>query len=189
MRPVILLDIDGVVANFIAGCLPHIKDITGREHHHDEVDQFMIEQALGLDDEQTKQLYERVGLEGWCRSLPPYEGAREGVAALRTFADVVPVTAPFWTSKHWVRERYEWILEHLEIPEIDVIQAHAKFRIDGDVFIDDRTSHLVKWEKRHPRGCPVLFTRRYNQNDGWHGSAFSEWPALVGYLKDVLSVP
>ncbi len=43
MRPEILLDIDGVVANFIAGCLPHIYEMTGRSYEHDHVDQCMFE--------------------------------------------------------------------------------------------------------------------------------------------------
>lgn len=192
MKPVILLDIDGVAANFIAGCLPYIFDITGREHTHDDVDKFMIEKALGLDEEQTKRLYEHVCSEGWVRGLPPYEDAKAGVASLREFADVVPVTAPFWTSKHWVIERYEWILEQLGIPQIEVIHAHAKFRIAGDMLIDDKMSHLVTWANAphnvHSVGVPVLFKRRYNENEHFpveirQGYRVGDWQTLVHVAK------
>ena len=186
MKPVILLDIDGCPANFVAGCLPVIKDITGRDHVHDDVDQWQIETALGLDEEQTKLLYERVCSEGWVRDLPLYEGAKEGVAALREFADVVPVTAPFWSSKHWVYERYEWILNQLGILQRDVIHAHAKWRVAGDMLIDDKMSHLTQWAtaKHNADGIPVLFRRKYNENEIWdpavlRGYRVPDWPTLV----------
>jgi 5'(3')-deoxyribonucleotidase len=202
MRPVILLDIDGVVANFIAGCLPYVFAITGREHQHDDIDQFMIEKALGLDEEQTKRLYEHVCREGWCRSLPVYEGAKEAIAALGEFADIVPVTAPFWTSKHWVLERYEWILEHLGIPQARVMQGHEKFRVHGDMLVDDRTSHLVAWAQYwHARmgrgaGVAVRFRRRYNENESWRkppgstkyqhadwGVTVDDWAHLIRFAR------
>jgi 5'(3')-deoxyribonucleotidase len=186
MKPTILIDIDGVPANFIAGCLPVVKEITGRDHVHDDVDQFMIEAALGLDEAQTKALYERVCSEGWVRDLPLYEGAREGVDALREFADVVPVTAPLWSSKYWVYERYEWILNQLGIHQRDVIHAHAKWRIHGDMLVDDKMAHLTAWATApHNRdGVPVLFRRKYNENEVWQpgverGYRVGDWPTLV----------
>ncbi len=193
-KPEILLDIDGVAANFIAGCLPYVFAITGREHQHDDVDQFMIEQALGLDNEQTKKLYHHVMQEGWCRSLPAYEHAKESVARLREFAEVIPVTSHFFDSKHWVSERDEWILEHLGILKTDIIHTHRKYQIDGDILVDDKTSHLVKWAERHPRGCAVRFRRRYNQNEPWPkqgaeypntdwGITVDDWPHLVRFCE------
>lgn len=196
MKPVVLLDIDGVAANFIAGCLPYVYAITGHEHRHDDIDQYMIEKALGLDEEQTKRLYEHVCQEGWCRNLPPYEEAKTGVAELLSFADVVPVTAHFWSSKHWVYERGEWIVEHLGIPQTEIVHTHAKFRIDGDVLVDDKTAHLVKWKQHHPRGTAVRFLRNYNIHEDWRkppgtsefpntdwGVVAQDWPHLVRFLK------
>lgn len=196
MRPEILLDIDGVAANFIAGCLPYIKDLTGRDHHHDDVDQFMIEKALGLDDGQTQALYARVASEGWCRALPAYEEAKGGVAELRTFADVIPVTSHFFSGKNWVYERDEWIVEHLGIAKTDIVHTHRKFQIDGDMLIDDKTAHLINWKKRHPRGCAVRLHRRYNAHEEWrmpagtteypntdYGVVAHDWAHLVRFAK------
>jgi 5'(3')-deoxyribonucleotidase len=182
-KPVILLDIDGVVANFIAGCLPHVLDLTGRLYEHDDVDQFMIEKALGLDAQQSKLLYDQVCKEGWVEGLPAYEEAKVSVAALREFADVVPVTQPFLASRHWVFERNAWILEHIGIDPRDVYHAFKKFRIHGDMLIDDRTSHLIEWAEYwtskmgRGAGVAVRLRRRYNENEPWlrpHGS--SEYP-------------
>lgn len=183
IRPVVLLDIDGVVANFVEGCLPIIRMITGRTYQHDDVTQWQIEKALGLDTEETAELYRNICQEGWCAHLRPYEGAKEGVAALRAFADVVPVTSHFFTSKHWVSERDEWIVEHLGIPKTDIVHTHAKYRVLGDVLVDDKTSHLDKWSAHHAMGHGVLFLRNYNKNDGWLGSSAADWPSLVSTIE------
>lgn len=186
----ILLDIDGVAANFIEGCRPIVEKMLGRRVKHDDVDQFMIEKALGLTEAQTAELYAHVMSEGWCRALPAYAGAKEAVAEMRAHATVVPVTAHFFSSKHWVYERDEWILEHLGIPKTDVVHTHRKFQIDGDALIDDKVSHLSAWRHRHPNGKAVLLKRKYNERDGWvGGESFSDLPAIAGYFRDVFGWP
>lgn len=189
MKTEILLDIDGVAANFIEGCIPVAQDILGRKVHHDDIDQFMIERALGMSEEQTAELYKHVMSEGWCRALPAYEGAKEAVAEMRQYADVIPVTAHLFSSKHWVYERDAWILEHLGIPQTDIVHTHRKFQIDGDVLIDDKVSHLATWCARRPQKRGVLFKRRYNEKERWTTDfridVIDGWPALVAHLNDV----
>lgn len=184
-RPCVLLDIDGVAASFIDGALPFASTLTGRPHHHDDIDQMMMEKALGLTDDQTEAFYRHVSAEGWCRSIPVYPGAQEGIARLREFADVHPVTFQF-PSYYWVREREAWLKEHFDIDPNDVIHTNAKHRISGDVFVEDKTANLVKW-KKYQRGHGVLFRRRYNQNDSWDGGVVSDWPSLVSHIEAVLS--
>lgn len=193
MRPEVLLDIDGVAANFIEGCIPAAEAIIGRRVFHDDIDQFMIEKALGMSEEQTVELYKHVMTEGWCRALPAYEGAKEAVAFMQQHATVIPVTAHFFSSKHWVYERDAWIIEHLGIVQTDIIHTHRKFQIDGDVLIDDKVSHLTTWCARHPLKRGVLFKRRYNENARWTTDVRIEiidgWSALVAYLSDVFGWP
>lgn len=193
MLPELLLDIDGVAANFIEGCRPTAERILGRPVHHDEVDQFMIERALGMDEEQTKELYRHVIEEGWCRSLPAYEGAKEAVAEIRTWMTVVPVTSHLFESRHWVFERDEWILEHLGIPKTDIVHTHRKFQVDGDVLVDDKPSHIKSWLERRPLKRAVLFNRRYNEREVLNVKLRVEridgWPALVEYMRDVFGGP
>ena len=185
MLPEVLLDIDGVAANFIEGCRPAAERIVGRTFHHDDIDQWLIEKALGMDDVQTQELYRHIIEEGWCRALPAYEHARESVARIREYAVVVPLTAHFHESKTWAWERDEWILAHLGIPKTDVIHTHRKFQVDGDVLIDDKPSHLRAWRARRPSRCAVLFHRTYNKGDGWDGPGFGSWVDLEAYLRDM----
>lgn len=193
MKPEILLDIDGVAANFIEGCIPAAENIIGRRVFHDDIDQFMIERALGMSEEQTAELYKYVMAEGWCRALPAYEGAKEAVAEMQKYATVIPVTAHFFASKHWVYERDAWIIDHLGIAQTDIIHTHRKFQIDGDVLIDDKVSHLTSWIARRPMKRGVLFKRRYNEKERWTSDFRIEvidgWTALVEYLRDVFGWP
>lgn len=187
-RPVVLLDVDGVSASFIAGALSVIKEITGRDHAHDDVHLPFIEKALGLSDGEARAMYAAVERQGWCRSLPVYEGAREGVAELSTFADVHPVTSHFLTSPYWAYERDEWIVENLGLPKESIVHTHSKHIIDGDIFVDDMTKHVIRWSARHPRGTAVLFRRRYNAGDEWQGVRVDDWPHLVRFARSRLGV-
>ena len=193
MKRVVLLDIDGVAANFIEGCLPIIKEITGRDHAHDDVNQWLVEKALGLTDDETKTLYDRIVQPGWVRALPVYEGAKEGVARLREFAEVHPVTAHFYTCPHWVHEREAWILEHFGIPATDIVHTHAKHLVAGDVLVEDKTATLVKWMQRQHHGNAVRMRRKYNEGEDWKrpgaefggdwGVTVNDWPHLVRFLE------
>jgi 5'(3')-deoxyribonucleotidase len=185
MKPVVLLDIDGVAANFIEGSLPVVHEITGRLHVHDDVNQWEISDALNMTPDEKVAYYARVAAAGWCRSLPAYEGAREGVARIREFADVHPLTAHFFTAPTWVHEREAWILEHLDIPARDIIHTHSKHRVAGDVLVEDKPATIVKWLEHHPQGVGVLMRRPYNEGADLpdDSTRVRDWPQLVKWLE------
>lgn len=180
----ILLDVDGVFANFIAGCLPHVHWITGRRHDHDDVDQFMIEKALDLDTDETRFLYEQVATEGWCRRLPAYQGAKEAIIALREFSEVWAVTQPY-PSRTWAHERDTWLVEGFgfDINDVLHVRSKAKHAIDGDVLIEDKPSTLIEWQEWHPDGYGILFERAYNKSCEWTGARVRDWNELLSVVQ------
>lgn len=175
----VLLDVDGVFANFILGALPYVHMITGRKFEHDDVNQFMIERALDLDTQETTELYRHVASEGWCQRLPAYEGAREAIVDWRSLAEVWAVTQPY-PSRHWAYERDTWLTEGFGFSIDDVlhVRSKAKHAIDGDVFVEDKTATLIEWQEHHPAGVGVLFERAYNRNDAWTGPRVRDWSEL-----------
>lgn len=186
-KPDLLLDLDGVARNFIAGVLPLVKDITGRDHHHDDVDKWRVEHALKLSPAETKEMYSRINQEGWCRSLIPYEGAKEGIARLSEVVTIYPVTFQF-PSLWWVRECEEWLVTHFGIDPNDVVHTNAKHIAFGDYFVEDKTETLVKWRahwrKRGLEGKPIKFVRQYNKDDTWDGLVVRNWRELVNMVVD-----
>ncbi|UOF77286.1 5'(3')-deoxyribonucleotidase [Caudoviricetes sp.] len=105
----------------------------------------------------------------FCRHMPVYPGAVEFVATLREFAEVVAVTSPFVGVRNWEADRREWLYEHFYISPKDVIFAHRKELVRGDVLVDDKPSNVEAFA-REPGQTGLLFTQPWNARHlgGWH---------------------
>lgn len=187
MRPRILVDIDGVFADFITPCLQAIYEHTGASYEPHQVTDWDIMKSCGIDVETAKVIYKNMERKGLCLEIPAYDGAREGVDHLRTFADVWAVTHPFG-GEHWMHERDQWLMTKMGFAKDDILHVRSsrKFAIDGDALVEDKVSTLQEWRKHHFNGFGVLFERRYNMNDGWGGPSADGWPAMVKVLEDGL---
>lgn len=183
-RPRILVDIDGVFADFVTPCLDAVRTCTGRSFDLDEVREWDTMKSLGISPEDARTIYESMERPGLCLSLPAYEGAREGVESLRTWADVWAITSPFGGA-HWMHERDAWLVEKMGFDKRDIlhVRGERKHGVVGDVLVEDKTSTLRAWTAAHPTGTGVLFLRSYNRNDGWEGSTAQDWPSLVETLE------
>src|SRR5690606_7542992 len=92
--------------------------------------------------------------------------------------DVIIVTSPMRSSRHWVYERYEWLEHHFGIVKDQVCFWTDKHRVAGHVFIDDDIGHCEKWAARHIASHAFLWGAPYNRGlacealgvwrvDGW----------------------
>lgn len=191
----VLLDVDGVLADFIGSVLATLKVITGEVRHPYEVDRFDFCEALSLPPVTARVVKDRISNErGWWSSLSVFPGAVEGVAALRSVADVYIVTSP-WNSCHtWLHEREAWLKRWFDIPHSRVIATSAKHCVAGDVFVDDKTETLVKWDDEQgsmwqmPDGSQgrtraVQWETPHNRRDEWHGDSTRSWSQLVGWCS------
>ena len=80
----ILLDCDGVLADFISRMLETVARVTGRVHSPDQVTKFDFCAALGLTYDEARAVKKGIGeTAGFCSSIRPYPDARHGVRALR----------------------------------------------------------------------------------------------------------
>jgi 5'(3')-deoxyribonucleotidase len=140
----VLLDCDGVLADFVSAALDVLHDLTGRRYDPSSVTTWEVFDSIP-EREAQEVVYQRMKARGGCLRIPIYESAREGVARLRELADVTVVTSPFSGSETWAHEREKWLHQHFGIEHRDVIHAHKKFRVHGDVFIDDKPEHLAAW--------------------------------------------
>lgn len=151
----ILLDVDGVTADFIARTFAELRSLGGPSLTHAHVTSFDI---LGfMPPEFRDRVKAAWKAPGFCAGIPLIEGAAEGVRMLRELGDVIFVTSPMPTP-YWHWERHNWLKEHLSSDGIDVIFATKKEHVVGDVLIDDRVEHLLEWQKAHPQGTPVLWS-------------------------------
>ncbi len=158
-RPTVLLDIDGVVCDFLTPALEVASRLAGKVYTVDDLTSWDIWETIGRDH--VDACYEAYRAPGFCAGLQPYPGAVEGIAALREHADILALTSPIH-GPHWYYERIEWCVRHLGCRANDVIFTKHKERVRGDVLIDDRPEHVEAWQKEHPHGLGMLWNQSYN---------------------------
>lgn len=179
MRPIVLLDCDGVMADFVTAALDVVHDLTGERYPTEAVTTWEIFESIG-DRALAERCYGAMNAPGFClERIRPYPGAAEAVGALREVADVFVVTAPFRTA-HWIHERTTWLERHLGFAASQVIFARHKHVVRGDVFVDDKPDHVRAWD-RGRRGCDgrgFLWDQIYNR-DATDLPRLHGWDALL----------
>lgn len=161
IRPVVLLDMDGVLADFdghIRAVWPHedlplIPDADRREFY------------IARDHpEYPKRLFRDITTTpGFFRSLPPMAGAMAAVEALMERAEVYVCTAPMASAPSCADEKRAWIAEHM--PGGHRYWAHRtiitndKTLVYGDALVDDRPE--VEGH-RFPDWVHVVYRQPYN---------------------------
>jgi len=181
-RPHILVDVDGVLADFVGAVLLRVNRLGLRVRipQAHELTTWEIFDSLPPECQEFKHtVYQDIKSVGGCSSIKVYPGAKEGMAALREIADVTIVTSPFKGSRTWVHEREEWLEEHFGITHKDVIHTGKKHLVQGDFFVDDKSSHIQDWVD-HNIGKAVVWDQPYNRNV-FHGRAFraKNWNELL----------
>ena len=176
---IILLDVDGVAANFVD---PMLKACAPSKTAAD-VTSWDLTQCL------TETEYGRArGLmcsAGFWRELPVIHGARESVAQmLESGAEVVFVTSPYWSCDTWLHERKRWLERKLGVSRPKVIAAHDKHLVRGDVFIDDKADNVLSWSRAwYPHGRGFVFDQPWNQSANRFGLRLMSWgPEAVEFI-------
>lgn len=154
MRTRVLLDCDGVLADFRTAAVDTIERFTGERH----VPKSDWELFGHLDPGIRERVEAEIHAEGWCRNLAPYSDAQEAVREMHQVAEVYIVTTPYYRHKTWCYERTMWLYEHFDIADRNVIFARDKHLVEGDVFVDDKPSHVRTWREFHPEGHGVMWS-------------------------------
>jgi 5'(3')-deoxyribonucleotidase len=77
--------------------------------------------------------------------------------------DVVVLTQPPRRADHAVREKRIWMQGRFPKYELsNMIFAHRKDMVRGDLLFDDCPDHIVGWKKRNPRGITATINYNYN---------------------------
>lgn len=143
----ILLDIDGVVADWCAHVLTHLQahGAHGIQPHHLTDYDIRVNLPKHLHEPLSRLPYQ----QGFCRTIPGFPGHMQYIRALRELGRVVALTktspGPFWRA-----ERHEWLSDRgfadADIAQVDTHEA--KHDYPGDVLIEDRPDTLRKSKHR-----------------------------------------
>lgn len=161
-RKRILLDCDGVLADYCTACFDLIEQHTGDRHTHDEVTHWDLFTTVGKGH-LKHILKETAAKGGWCLGFPMYPGSQDAVKRLEGLGELVIVTSPM-TTPFWAYERTVWLEQHFGIPKARIVHTEGKQFVKGDVLIDDADDNCVKWHKEYPDALSLLWDAPYNRD-------------------------
>lgn len=130
---VLLVDADGVMADFMGHLFETVKAETGRSYCHADITDYWF------DGMQDRSLFlDIMNREGTYRHLGVISGAREAITRLRESYDVVVCSAPPKTSKTAEDEKREWLAEHFDTDFAEqAIITRDKHLVMGRLIIED----------------------------------------------------
>ena len=186
----ILLDCDGVLADFTAGMLVVVAEVTGKCFTPADVTLFDFTKALDLTKDEAVAVKKAIGAKrGFAMALPAYPEARQGVRRLRELGEVFCVTHPWESNPWWRTERDSWLALHFGI---DVVHHDDdKTSYEADVFVDDKSSHVRDWLAAWPGRTAVLWRTPHNTSEtvpyGAHTTG--SWDALYQIAREATRGP
>ena len=153
----ILLDVDGVVADFTG----HLLKLAAPRLHPIDITDWNFFQFLTDNEARCARML--LDTSKFWETQPLIPGAEAGVAEFRAAGhDVVFVTSPWPSCKEWGYVRREWLKRHFG-DAAPVIVTGAKEYIEGGIFIDDRPETVRAWRTAHgATGVALLFDAPYN---------------------------
>lgn len=181
----VLLDCDGVLADFVGAALGLIKKVTGKPYTKANVKQWDFINDLVRDERDYLEIYQGVHAAGFCAGIHPLAGAEKGMAELRKMpVDIYVVTAPQFESAHWVPERTRWLNYHFRLDKDRLLYTDAKRLAAGDVFVDDSSEHVASWRAEHPAGVGYVMDAPHNTESDQ--PRVRNWRSLVSKIKALL---
>jgi len=159
-RPRVILDVDGVVADFVGHTLTLLGELAppgGRDAFTSwDMVSVMSPEARAVCAHGWRQ-------PGWCASMPTLPDAQNAVDRLSLRADVVWATAPMTNAPHWMHERAGWLERVFAADPRSIVFTHDKAHVWGDVFVDDKPENVDGWADTHRDGIALLWTAPYNR--------------------------
>ncbi len=188
--PDILIDCDGVMGDTVGDVIALVNSKLGTSFKRDDVNLHEIFLSLGIPDKEYIW-DDDVAYNNFCLKMSHYPEAKAAVKELQSFCNVYCVTAPGAVSP-WMHERVEWLAQNMGIGKRNIIQTHAKYMVAGNMLIDDRADHIIKWKDRwwnDRRAIGVLFETPYatvaNLPENYPAIVTNDWNKIIDLAKEL----
>ena len=182
-RPRVLLDVDGVLADFLNEFLEFGNSLTGVRYKKEDIKKWDI--FSYFDEENCKKCIKYLSDPGFAAGLEPYEGSKAALEKIKELAELFIVTVPVYSSVTWVYERTMWLKKHFNINSDQIVYTASKELVTGDIFVDDRPEHVSAWKHQNPSGIAILWSQEYNKlSEDICDYRINDWNTLVQIVKD-----
>ena len=189
MKKTILVDLDGICANFFMPWLEQYNELFLPKGK----DPVKIEDITDLDILKTKNVNGNIYkiIDGkttpnFFRSLKPLDGAIDAIKKIKKEGhNVVICSAPSRDPYSW-SDKVFWVKEHLGISSgKKIILTGNKKLVFGDVLIDDSPKNTAAWLEAHPNGIVAQINWPWNYNskaqikaEGWQDTQLA-WDIIL----------
>jgi len=181
-----LLDVDGILADFVQAAVKVMSDISGKTIMTDDVKQWEVTEVLESHEmrEFCKQAFCSAG---FCSSLEIYDGAQAAVEEIRKYCDLYFVTAPMHKNPTWMPERVKWLQTHFGVDPNHVCFVYDKFIVEGDIMLDDSSRNLIGWKDHHnPDRVALFWNRPYNLTEPDQGLIrVDSWDKVFEHVRKI----
>lgn len=181
-----LVDVDEVLGDFQTPAMKVIEDVTGIRVDLHNLGHWDIFSVIPTPEEEA-EVWKRISEPGFATKIEVLPGAQDFIKELRKMSHVVILTAPCYYSPTWVSERSQWLIDHFGFHLDDMHYTNSKFRVQGDLFLDDRPHHILNWQKRHPNGQGLLWNIPNTAGLEFSGIRVSQWGEVLGHADRVFS--
>lgn len=158
---------DGIIVDMLGCWLRQYNMLTGENTKEEEIINWDVTGQV----KHPEILEGILGQPGFFFNMPQINEARKYITKLiEEGHNVIILTQPPRRSDHAVKDKRDWI--QANIPGFDstnIIFAHKKYLIGGDILFDDRASHLDAWkkywkERRGTEHTTAMIQYPYNRN-------------------------
>ena len=184
-RPLILIDCDGVLANFGALYLKLHHWLNKVDRKMSDITCFDFAKCVSTK-EQDERIWRHIdATPGLVRELTWHDGSKDALAQLREIGHVVCVTSPHH-GPTWMPERMAWLREEAGFDKADIIFARNKTRVRGDCLIDDNVDHVAEWHAMAPPHAQgILLARPWNVGHIRGGRFCASWERVVKAAREI----
>ena len=158
---VLLVDMDGVIVNLLAQWLPAYNEETGEDLKEEDIVEFELFKQCKFPD----KLQEILLRQHTFFDAPPYKDSIKGLAQVLKdprFQVYILTQVPRF-SIYGLFEKRMWMKKFFPDFNLEnVIAAHKKHMVDGDVFFDDNPKHLKEYKKAGKKRVTVCMKHNYN---------------------------
>jgi 5'(3')-deoxyribonucleotidase len=163
---VVLLDVDGVLADFEQQLCNRLRSELGWATAKSIINKIQQRTSWDFKDILTSaenKIVWALLAEPFAGDMPLIEGAKNLVSALTAYGhEILCVSSPWISNPTWEHDRRYWLKKHFGIGHRQFISTSVKHHVDGDVLIDDKPSHVETWTAtRGKQG--LLFGQPYSR--------------------------
>lgn len=196
MKNVLVIDIDGVLADYRLGLLYWIRQSCpelsqAANKHIQRTDTWIDAESMGVSYRKWLDVLEMFRMSGGKQSIPVFEGAKYvlGGAKLKGWEVVLLTSRPIDIYSNIYRDTVEWLRNnHLPYDVLLWSKSKAemiyKMRLTDKIIyaIDDEWRHIEDYDKL---GIPTIWIDLYNTKQGLH---LLEQCMRVNSLEEALEI-